>query len=297
MLVIIIKFNIKDLSLHKKIIDMKKILLMIILLLPYFLIAQQNENYFSDDIFVIDSFITPEKPHKLYLSFSTNDSCKSNVKINKHKNYVVSNEFTDLHKIEIELNDNDLIAEVITYQITLTFKNNKTITSENYFVELPQELSVKHETSFNYTQMCIGALVFAIPTLNYSFINGKEFLGLSKELPLYNFYNRGYNYPEGYISFEYTHYLKAENKNIIRFGYKYIFQMGQIKYISPGITYLTNLKGFNGISIESSVGLFQIKNVFTTFVKYRYNLLPNKSSNNFYEFSIGLYSNFFSLNF
>ncbi|MCX7875956.1 MAG: hypothetical protein N2321_07305 [Melioribacteraceae bacterium] len=276
---------------------MKKLLF--ILLLSFFSksFAQEITENPNVDIFIIDSYITQEKPHKFFLSFSTSDSCKSTLKLNKLKNFIVSKENNDLHKIEIELNENDFIAEVITYQITLTMKNNSSFTSENYFVELPQDIIIKEVKNFDYTKMCIGGLVFAIPTFDYAFINGKEFLGLSKEIPLYNFYGNGYNYPQNYFSFEYSHYLKAETKNIIRFHLKHLILPSEIKYISAGLSYFSNLKGYNGIGFELSLGLFQIENVFTFFTKYRYNLQPIKNRKEFYEFSVGLYSNFFSLNF
>lgn len=274
---------------------MKKIIILFIVIVSSVFSQEEQENI-PVDIFIIDSYITQEKPHKLILSFSTSDSCKSFVKINKLNSYQISNEYTDLHKIEIEINEKDFISNVITYQINLTTKENKNYISENYFVELPEDILLKEAKEFDYTQLCIGGIVFAIPTFEYAFIDGKEYFGLSKEIPLYNFYGKGYNYPQGFISFEYSHYLKAERKNILRFGYKHLFQPKEIKYISTGISYLSNLKGYNGVSFEFSLGLFQIKNVFTFFTRYRYNLLLQKDAKDFYEFSIGLYSNFFSLN-
>ncbi len=274
---------------------MKKIIYLLIVISAN-IYAQEEQTNIPFDVFIIDSYITPEKPHKFILSFSTSDSCKTSVKINKLNSYQVSNEYTDLHKIDIELNEKDFISNIITYQINFISKENKIYTSENYFVELPQDIIIKETKEFDYTQLCIGGIVFAIPTFEYAFIDGKEYWGLSKEIPLYNFYGIGYNYPQGYISFEYSHYLKSERKNIIRFGYKHLFQPNEIKYISTGVSYLSNLKGYNGISLELSLGLFQIKNIFTFFTRYRYNVPSQKNMKDFYEFSVGLYSNFFSLN-
>lgn len=273
-----------------------KNLLILLVVLTSLIYSQEEQSLLPIDIFIIDSYITPEKPHKFILSFSTSDSCISSVKLNKLNNYEVSKDYTDLHKIEIELNEKDFIANVITYQINLITTENKNYFSENYFVELPQDILINESKEFDYTQLCIGGIVYAIPTFEYAFIDSKEYFGLSKEIPLYNFYGKGYNYPKGYISFEYSHYLKAERKNIIRFGYKHLFQPNEIKYISTGVSFLSNLKGYNGVSFDLALGLFQIKNIFTFFIRYRYNVPFQKSINDFYEFSVGLYSNFFSIN-
>lgn len=276
---------------------MKRIIFFLVLIFNVNIFSQEINDTTRTDLFVIDSYITPEKPFKLILSFGTSDSCTSVVRINKLRNVVVSNVLTDIHKVEVELTTEELSANVITYQIILSLKDNSKFVSEDFFVELPHEIMIKEVNDVNYTQMCIGGLVFAIPTFEYTFIEGKEYLGLSKEIPLYNFYGNGYNYPKGFISLEYTHYLQAERKNFLRLGYKHIFQLSQIKYFSPGISFFGNFKGYNGISIETSLGLFQIKNVFTVFTRYRYHLPFKNGGNDFYEFSLGLYANFLSLNF
>lgn len=251
----------------------------------------------ATEIYIIDSYITPEQPHKLILSYATSDSCKSSVRINKNRSIEVSKEFTDTHKLELELTKEELETNIINYQIFVSNKSNIESKSEDYFIELPKETILTEERDINWTQMCIGGLVFAIPTFEYSVINGKEFLGLSKEIPLINFYGKGYNYPQGYIGVEYSHYFNSEKKNFLRFGYKHIFQLAEIKYISPGLTFFGDFKGYNGLSAEFSLGLFQIKNIFTVFTRYRYNFQLKKNGTDFYEFSLGLYSNFFSLNF
>jgi len=50
-----------------------------------------------------------------------------------------------------------------------------------------------------------------------------------------------------------------------------------------------------GISPELSVGLFTIKDTFTFYARYRYNLKLHTEGTNFHEITIGLYSGFFSL--
>jgi hypothetical protein len=106
-----------------------------------------------------------------------------------------------------------------------------------------------------------------------------------------------YKYPSGYIAAEYSHIFGAPQKNFLRLGYKHIMEIPGIEYVSPGLNVFTNFSGFNGVSPELSVGLFKIFNTFTVYTRYRFNFKPGETESNFHEFSIGLYSSFFSFYF
>jgi hypothetical protein len=251
----------------------------------------------QNDIFIIDSYITPETPHKLVVSFSTSDSCTSIILLKDIRTFVVSNSFTDNHKIEIELIGIRADSARIKYQINARSRSGIETQSEEYEVEIPKEIALAPDNEINWTQMCIGGLVYAIPSLEYVMMDGGEHLGLSKEIPLWSFYSQGYNYPQGYIGIEYSHYLNATKKNFMRLGYKHMFQSEQIKYIATGLSVFGDFKGYNGLSAEVSLGLFQIQNVFTLYTRYRYNFQLQSGNTDFYEFSLGLYANIFSFNF
>ena len=276
---------------------MPKTLFLILLLLIKNMFAQvDSSGVSSNEIFVIDSYITPEKPHKLIVSFSTDDSSTSVIVLQNIKTFIVSNSFTDNHKIEIELDGIKSDSTVLKYFLSARSKNGVETKSDLYEVELPRDISLTEANDVNWTQMCLGGLVYAIPGIEYVGMDGGEYLGLYKELPVWSFYSGGYNYPQGYFGIEYAHYLSAPRQNFLRFGYKHIFQFDQLKYISPGLSLFGDFKGYNGLSAEISVGLFQIKNIFTFYTRYRYNF-QLKQSSSFYEFAFGLYANFFSFNF
>jgi hypothetical protein len=120
---------------------------------------------------------------------------------------------------------------------------------------------------------------------------------LAKEIPVFSIYGEGYNYPTGYIGVEYAYIFNAPYKHFLRLGYKHIFQLNFLEYFSAGLNGYTDFLGFNGISPEVSIGFFKIYNAFTVFGRYRYNFKPSDVNEDFYEISIGLYSNFFSFNF
>ncbi|MEW6196493.1 MAG: hypothetical protein AB1521_15190 [Bacteroidota bacterium] len=248
------------------------------------------------EIFVIDSYITPETPHKFVLSFFTSDSCKSMVIINSDQ-YEVSEKYTDNHKFELIL-DKKADQNKFTYKLIVNdFEGNES-SSQLYEVEIPQEMILAAEKDLDLLQVCcFGGIIFGLPSPTLVLIEDKSFFGLSKEIPIFSFYSRGYNYPAGYIGAEYSYIFNHDKKNFLRLGYKHLFQLEFIEYVSTGINYFTDFKGYNGISPELSFGLLQVQNVFTLFARYRYNFQTIKGGQDFHEFSIGLYSNFFSINF
>jgi hypothetical protein len=133
-----------------------------------------------------------------------------------------------------------------------------------------------------------------VPAPVYVKAKDKDYFSLTKEIPMFFIRSRGYQYPTGYFSAEYSHIFNAQVKNYFRLGYKHIIEIPWIEYISPGFNGFTNFKGFNGISPEVSLGLFRIANTFTFYTRYRFNAKPSEAGSEFHEFNIGLYSGFFA---
>ncbi len=261
-------------------------------------IFSQTDSTVSDsiEITVIDSYITPEIPNKFVLSFFTSDSCTSKVIINHKNSLDVSKSLSENHKIGIELNKLKIDSTAFSYQIIVYDRNGKETRSEPFRVEIPDGLVISKDQDPGLFKICLGGIIFAIPSPVYVYAKDGNHWSLSKEIPLINFYSIGYNYPSGYLSFEYSHIFESDRKNFLRFGYKQIIKVPVIKYISPGMSVFTDFKGYNGMSAEISLGLFQIQNVFTFYARYRYNFQLINSGMDFHEISLGLYSNFFSLN-
>jgi hypothetical protein len=249
------------------------------------------------DIYVIDSYITPETPNKFIITFGTSDSCSTKLIIMDRDTFSVSTKLTDMHKFEIELSKLKLDSASIKYRIiAVNISGNKTV-SDTYQVDLPKGIVIRPEYDTGLFSICLGGIVFSIPSPTYVIMNGSNHWSISKEIPLFTFFSGGYNYPKGYCSIEYSHIFESQNKNFLRFGYKQIFQIPVVKYISPGITVFTDFLGYNGLGAEFSAGLFQIQNTFTVYVRYRYNFQSKTNGLDFHEFSVGLFSSFFSLNF
>ncbi len=259
--------------------------------------AQADSVSGSPDIYVIDSYITPETPNKFVLSFATSDSCIAKLTIMDKFTFDVSTKPEENHKFEIELRKLKLDSTAIKYRITAVDQHGNRTLSDIYEVDLPKGIVITPNQDVGLFSICLGGLVFSIPSPGYVMMNNKKYWTLGKELPLFSFYSGGYNYPRGYVSLEYEYIFNSEKKNFLRLGYNQIIQTPVIKYVSPGLNYFTDFLGYNGISASVSLGLFQIENVFTVYARYRYNFQPKENSLDFHEISIGLYSSFFSLNF
>jgi hypothetical protein len=250
----------------------------------------------SIEIDVIDNFVTPEIPHNFILSFYTSEETKAQVLIDNTYKYTVSDKFNDLHKIRIDISKLEFKEKDVPFVIIVEDSSGNKFTSEKYDFQLPQEIKIKGES--NFLLLCLfGGTVFLLPSPTYVFTGNDKYFSLTKEIPLISISKKGFTYPAGYFSLEYSHIFDAPRKNFLRLGYKQIIEIPGIQYISPGINGFTDFKGFNGISPEISAGLFKILDTFILYARYRYNVKPGESGSEFQEISIGLYSNFFSLYF
>ncbi|MBA4406641.1 hypothetical protein C0389_05145 [bacterium] len=269
----------------------------IFLIINIRIFSQIDSTVFANtEVMVIDSYITPETPNKFVLSFFTSDSCTSKLLVMNSLMFEVSKTFSEDHKIELELGKLKIDSTAFRYQIIVFDRTGRETRSEYFEISLPVGFEIARELDPGLFSICLGATIFAIPSPAYVISDGTHHWSLNKEIPLINFYSLGYNYPAGYIGVEYSYVFESERKNFLRIGYKQIFQVSEIKYISPGINYFTDFRGYNGLSAELSIGLFQIQNVFTLYSRYRYNFQLISSGTSFHEISLGLYSNFFSLN-
>ncbi|MGE5430431.1 MAG: hypothetical protein ACM3QX_05115 [Syntrophomonadaceae bacterium] len=261
----------------------------------------QDESASGDsiEVFLIDSYITPEVPHKFRLTFYTSDSCKSRLVIQGKYEFIVSKDYVEEHKAEIDLTDLKFDSTDIPFVIYVEGKNGKTNASEGFEVAYPvfnQSEEVKQGGSSLVMMCCFGGVIFGLPAPGYVSWGGKSYFSLTKEIPLVSLQTSSYKYPVGYFSVEYSYIfqLKQEDRNFLRFGYKHLFQVPYLEYVSPGLNGFSNLGGFNGISPEISVGLFKLYDIFTFYTKYRYNFKPGQAGSDFHEIMLGLYSGFFT---
>ncbi|MGE5498319.1 MAG: hypothetical protein ACM3Q2_09625, partial [Syntrophothermus sp.] len=175
-------------------------------------------------------------------------------------------------------------------------KNGVLDSSEVYDVALPGALGeeVTQANSNLFLMCCLGGTVFLLPSPTFVSWDQQSYFSLTKEIPILSLQTANYKYPIGYFAVEYSYIFSAPKKNFFRAGYKHIFQIPYIEYVSPGINWFSDLKGFNGLSPELSVGFFKIYDLFTFYAKYRYNYKPGDFGGDFHEISLGLYSGFFT---
>ena len=278
---------------------MKNILLFILIILfskPVF--TQTDFDTESDsigiEVFLIDAYVKQEPPYIFILSFYTSEVCLSNVIIDNKYEYLVSNGLSEAHSAKIDISDLKFLDKNVNFVIeTIDSLGNKSI-SEEFEFDLPYEPIIKDGSSI-WTLCLFAGSVFLLPMPGYVNADGNNYYSLTKEIPIISFRSKRGNYPSGYTSFEYTYIFDAQNRNFVRLGYKKIFQIDYLEYISPGITAFSNFNGQNGLAPEISVGWFTLFDTFTLYTRYRYNFKPGDSNSNFHEINLGLYTRFFSL--
>ena len=214
--------------------------------------------------------------------------------IDQRYEYAVSDELSDMHKMNIEMSKLKFNGKIVTFVIITEDSSGNQFTSEVFDFDLPYEPEIVGGADF--LQLCLfGGAVFLLPYPTLVIQNGNTLFSLTKEISIVSFRSRNLNYPAGYLSLEYSYIFEADAKNYLRGGYKYMHELPYIEYISPGATLYSNFLGNTGIALELSLGLFTIVDSFTLYGRYRYNIKPGGSKGNFSEISVGLYSGFFSV--
>jgi len=274
----------------------KIIFLLIIIMIPAALLYSQIAAEKTANVYIIDSYVTEKIPYKFHLYFFTDDSVKSSVIIDNKYNYDISKAFAVDHKIEIAISQLQFDSLTIPFQIILQYPNGKKKSSEIYELELPYNSSKIIASTPGLFKMCIGGILFLLPSPGIVFRSGERDLSLSLELPIISFYSNGFNYPSGYVGVEYSHIFGSDEENYLNIGYKKIFETNFIEFVSSGMDLFTNFNGSNGIKPEVTFGLFKVAGIFTFYSRYSYNLSFAGSKSSFHEISFGLYAHFFSLN-
>ena len=271
-----------------------KLKIILFLVFTLFSIANLFSQSDSIEVYLIDAYSTTVIPYTFKLSFYTSDTCKTKVLLEDKYEFEVSSDFTDFHKTEIDLTDLDFDGKVVDFVIISETGSGEVYRSEKFDFDLPFEPQIKSGSDL-FTLCLFGSAIFLLPYPSYVSDGHSSYFSLTKEIPVISFRSRSLNYPSGYLSLEYSYIFDAQERNFLRAGYKRIVELPHIEYVSPGITLYTNFKTNQGISPEISVGLFTIKDTFTFYGRYRYNITLHSAGKNFSEIYIGLYSGFFSL--
>ena len=265
-------------------------LLIIFLLFSTGMLFSQSD---SIEVELIDAYCTREIPYTFKLSFYTSELCRSKVILENEYEFDVSKELTDFHKIDLDISELDLKNQVVNFVIVTEDSLGDKFTSETYDFDLPFEPKIKSGSSL-FTLCLFGTAIFLVPYPGYVSDGDQSYFSLTKEIPIISFRSKSLNYPSGYLSLEYTYIFNHEDPSNLRIGYKKLVEIPYTKYISPGVSAYTNFNKNYGLSAELAVGLFTIKDTFTFYVRYRYNIHLGSEGTNFHEINLGLYSGFFS---
>ena len=270
--------------------NFQKISLLIILFSSACFTFSQTD---SIEVELIDAYCTRDIPYTFKLSFYTSELCRSKVILEDKYDFDVSKNLTDFHKIDLDISKLDFEQQVVNFVIVTEDSLGNKFRSETYDFDLPIEPKIKSGSSL-FTLCLFGTAIFLVPYPGYVYDGSKSYFSLTKEIPVISFRSRSLNYPSGYISLEYSYIFNAEDPSYLRAGYKKLIELPYTKYVSPGLSAYTNFNKNYGLSPELSVGLFTIKDTFTFYVRYRYNIHFNSGGANFQEINLGLYSGFFS---
>ena len=266
-----------------------------ILVFLTFLIVTNSAFSQSDsiEVYLIDAFCTREIPYTFKLSFYTSDVCKSKVILEEKYEYTVAADYVDLHKAEIIIDNLAFTDTVINFVIITETDSGVVNKSETFDFDIPYEPNIK-EGSDLLTLCLFGSSIFLIPYPSFVAESQQNYFGLTKEIPIISFRTKSRNYPSGFVSLEYTYVFNMDDPSYLRGGYKKLFEVPGLEFISPGISLYTDFSTNWGFSPEFSIGLFNVLDTFTAYIRCRSNITLHPAGTNFQEIYLGFYSSLFS---
>ena len=217
----------------------------VLLLLVLFSSAKLFSQTDSIEVYLIDAYCTREIPYIFKLSFYTSEVCKSKVILEDKYEFGVSYEPTDLHKTDIALSNLSFNDNIVNFVIITETDSGVINKSEIFDFDLPFEPQIKEGS--DWITLCLfGSSIFLIPYPSYVAESQQSYFSLTKEIPVISFRSKSLNYPAGYLSFEYTYIFNAEDPGYLRAGYKRIFEIPGLEYISPGISFVLKFRYKSG---------------------------------------------------
>lgn len=247
----------------------------------------------STEIYLLDSYIAPEKPNIFVLSFITSNPAKAKLYIDNKYEFTITDTLAENHKAKIDLAEYDFSKKTVPFYIIAVDSSGNKSKSDVFDLDFPKQIKMQKESNFLLFGVFFG-IQFLLPAPGSVNMNNAGYFEITKEIPLISFRSSNINYPSGYVAIEYSHIYHADASNFFRLGYKHIFATPFLKYISPGADLFTNFDGYNGYSLEVSIGMFDLLKTFTVYTRYRFNSQPSGSNRNFQELSLGIFSNYFS---
>lgn len=272
---------------------MKSFIILILLISFQVSTFSQNEEIQEElEIFLIDAFCKPDSNRILMITYYSSFPVKSKVILENKYEYEVSKDYTELHKIRIDLSNLKFEDKQVDFVVKSEDSLGNKYTSEKFDFDLPFEPQI--EGGSNILTLCLfGGAVFLVPNPGIVIQNNKAEWSLTKEIPLLSF-RKGYNYASSYLSFEFSYFNNFQEKLNYRLGYKKIWEVKSIEFISAGLSAFTNFKSNSGFSPEVTIGLFKLFESFTIYGRYRYNYIFNSDYGK-HEFYLGFYSGFFTI--
>lgn len=273
---------------------MKPIIFLLLLLLvsgPVFGFSPQAAEGDSIEVILIEAYSPKDSPDKMVLTFFAGEPVKAEV-IFPNKTVPLGDEYKESYSTTLDIEGVPPQEDLIVFYIRVTNESGESNLSEQFDIVAEGNTSISGGADL--TGCLIGSAVYAIPAVYYNFHQDTSGLGFGKEFPLISFFSGGYNYPNGYIAFEYNYTDLHAVKSRYNFGYKQIIEIPYLNYVSFGFSYSTDFRGGNAVLPEASLGLFRIMNVFTLYVRASHYVFPANKEKNMTQLSLGLFSAFFS---
>ena len=102
----------------------------------------------SAEIYLLDSYIAPEKPTIFHLSFITSEPCKSILFLDGNYEFVISDTLTDSHAKDIDLSGHEYSSKSVPFYIIAIDSAGKKSKSDIFDLDFPKKIKMQKESNF-----------------------------------------------------------------------------------------------------------------------------------------------------
>lgn len=152
-------------------------------------INAQDFEYDSDfyEVFLIDSYVTPEIPHTFVLTFFTPDEVTSKISIDDNYEFIISEVATEDHNTKIDISQIHFDSLYVTCKIMMKDADGNDLFSEPFELALPNSYEIAMDDAPGLlTTCCFGGVVFGLPSPNVILTEEGSFFSLTKRNPSSN---------------------------------------------------------------------------------------------------------------
>ena len=127
----------------------------------------------STEIYLLDSYIAPEKPNIFILSFITSNPAKAKLYIDNKYEFTITDTLSENHKAKIDLAEYEFSKKTVPFYIIAEDSAGEKSKSDIFDLDFPKQIKMQKESNFLLFGVFFG-IQFLVPTPGYVYTNNSK---------------------------------------------------------------------------------------------------------------------------